>query len=184
MTLFLLGDITTKNPDLGLLFAGTIPNIEVETTLPIQGVEAFKGESLSITRYRDWDNDRYSPQDVNQLISAFQGKNLTVGFVQDLTPELADTIMTRQFNLRIHADDLLEDQEDAVLKILQQAEKRNMDYTLHIEGLEPICHMALGKDISFDHINESELCIAAREQLEALDYWENHDCGEHDSGEH
>ena len=73
--------------------------------------------------------------------------------------------MTRQFNLRIHADDLLEDQEDAVLKILQQAEKRNMDYTLHIEGLEPICHMALGKDISFDHINESELCVAAREQL-------------------
>ena len=85
----LLGDITTKNPDLGLLFAGTIPNIEIETTLPIQGVEAFKGESLSITRYRDWDNDRYSPSDVNQLISAFQGKSLTVGFVEDLTPELA-----------------------------------------------------------------------------------------------
>ena len=136
----LLGDITTKNPDLGLLFAGTIPNIEVETTLPIQGVEAFKGESLSITRYRDWDNGRYSPSDVNQLISGFHGKSLTVGFVQDLTPELTETIMTRQFNLRIHADDLLEDQEDAVLKILQQAEKRNMDYTLHIEGLGNLSH--------------------------------------------
>ena len=180
----LLGDITTKNPDLGSVFAGTVPNIEVETTLPIQGVEAFKGESLSITRYRDWDNDRYSSSDVNELINAFQGKSLTVGFVQDLTPELADTIMTRQFNLRIHADDLLEDREEDTLKILQQAEKRNLNYTLHIEGLEPICYMALGKDISFDHINESELCVAAREQLEALEYWENHDCGEHDSGEH
>ena len=88
-----------------------------------------------------------------------------MGFVQDLTPELAETIMTRPFNLRIHADDLLEDQENTILKILQQSEKRNMDYTLHIEGLEPICHMALGEGISFDHINESELCSVAREQL-------------------
>jgi hypothetical protein len=144
----------------------------------------FKGESLSITRYHDWDNNRYSPSDVNQLINAFQGKSLTVGFVQDLTPELAYTIMTRQFNLRIHADDLFEDQEDAILNILQQSEKRSLDYTLHIEGLESICSGALGKDLSFDHINESEVCSIAREQLEALEYWENHDCGEHDSGGH
>ena len=180
----ILGDIKTPNPDLQQLLSGVIPNIEIETTLPIQGVETFQGESLSITRYQDWDNNRYSPSDVNQLVHAFQAKNLTVGFVQDLTPELAETIMTRQFNLRIHADDLLEDQEETVLNILQQSEKRNLDYTLHIEGLEPICHMALSEDISFNHINESEICSTAREQLESLEYWENHDCGEHDSGEH
>lgn len=180
----ILGDIKTPNPDLQLLFSGVIPNIELETTLPIQGVETFQGESLSITRYQDWDNNRYSPSDVNQLILAFQAKNLTVGFVQDLTPELAETIMTRQFNLQIHADDLLEDQEETVLKILQQSEKRNLDYTLHIEGLEPICHMALSEDISFNHIDESEICSTTREQLESLEYWENHDCEEHDSGEH
>ena len=44
----ILGNITTTNPDLGLLFSGTIPNIEVETTLPIQGVEDL-GESLSVS---------------------------------------------------------------------------------------------------------------------------------------
>ena len=63
---------------------------------------------------------------------------------------------------------IFEDQEEAILKILQQSEKRNMDYTLHIEGLEPICHMALGKDNSFDHINESELCAPLVNNLKPL----------------
>ena len=37
--------------------------------------------------------------------------------------------------------------------------------------------MALGKDVSFDHINESEICVAARNSWK-LEYWENHDCEE------
>ena len=40
---------------------------------------------------------------------------MTMRFVQDLIPELADTIITSQFDLRIHADDLLEYQKYSVL---------------------------------------------------------------------
>ena len=47
---------------------------------------------------------------------------MTMRFVQDLIPELADTIITSHFDLRIHADDLLEYQKYSVLERLQQAQ--------------------------------------------------------------
>ena len=179
-----LGNITTDNPDLGFLFTGDIPNLEIESPLPIHGVSDFSGESLTISRYKDWDNNRYNHKDVNELILAFEGQQLTVGFIDALTPSLAQTIMSRQFHLRIHSDNLMEDQENVILDILQQKELRDMNYQLYIEGLDVICPQALDGSFSFSHINASELCIQAQEMLESLDYWENHDCGEHDTGDH
>ena len=85
--------------------------------------------------------------------------------------------MTRTYNLRIQTESLGEE-EETVLNILEDANLRNRPYTLYIEELSDICWL------NIKHINESEICQVEREQQEANDYFENHDCGEHDSGEH
>lgn len=85
--------------------------------------------------------------------------------------------MTRTYNLQIQTDSLGEE-EETVLSILKDSNLRNRSYTLHIEDLSDICWQ------NIEHINESEICQVEREQQEANEYFENHDCGEHDSGGH
>jgi hypothetical protein len=178
-----LANITSRNPDLGVIMRGSIPNLEIESQLPIQGVDGFKGNSLRITRYRDHEPNRYAPALANELIQSFHGTHLTVGYIEELTPELAQTVITRDFNLTIHTESLPEDAEP-VLQILQQSSLRNLQTTLKIEGLTEICVGTLPETHSFDHIKESEVCEVQREQMESLESWKNHDCEEHDSGEH
>jgi hypothetical protein len=177
-----LDNIMALNPDLTFLFLGNIPNVEVESNLPIQGVELFTGESLTLgpirsSRRRPVHHSSYESDEANSVITHFQGNNLTIDSISGLTPELAHSIMTRTYNLRIQTESLGED-EETVLSILEDANLRNRSYTLHIEDLSDICWH------NIEHINESEICQVEREQQEANEYFENHDCGEHDSGEH
>ena len=181
-----IDNITVSNPDLEFLFAGNVQNLELEVKLPLKGIEQFTGDSLTLHsvglgiqgiptgQYRD----SYNPDEANELITAFNGKNLNIDSIFELNTALTKTIMTRQFNLRIWTEDIFEDDEEEVYKILKNSELRNLNYTLYIEDLG-IC----GID-EYAHINESEFCEILREQYETNQYWENHDCGEHDTGEH
>lgn len=177
-----LYNIMALNPDLTFLFLGNIPNVEVESNLPIQGVELFTGESLTLgpirsSRRRAIHHSSYESDEANSVITHYKGKNLTVDSINALSPTLAQTIMTRTYNLQIQTDSLGEE-EETVLSILKDSNLRNRSYTLHIEDLSDICWQ------NIEHINESEICQVEREQQEANEYFENHDCGEHDSGGH
>ena len=110
------------------------------------------------------------------MLTILQGTHLNINANLELTPELATSIMSRSYNLRIYIEDLQEDKEDGVLSILRTPSTNNQ-FRMNIEGHLPIC----GEE--YQHI-QNEQCDIAEEMRRAEEYWENHDCNEEEHEDH